>query len=162
MAQAQQDSPWLHIRVTDNDEGSKVSVNLPLSLVEIALEIAEAEIQRQSHVHFHDSDVTVEDLRRMWNELRDAGDADFVTVDEGDERIQISRQADKVLIQMTELESGEQKGRIEVPVTVVDALLSGDGEALNLRGALDELIRTQQGEIVMIDHDDAYVRILIE
>ena len=117
VAQAQQDSPWLHIRVTDNDEGSKVSVNLPLSLVEIALEIAEAEIQRQSHVHFHDSDVTVEDLRRMWNELRDAGDADFVTVEEGDERIQISRQADKVLIQMTELEAAlelqQLAGRLE-------------------------------------------------
>ena len=45
---------------------------------------------------------------------------------------------------------------------VVDALFSGDGENLNIRAALDELIRTQEGEIVMIEDDETSVRIWIE
>lgn len=161
--QAQEQAPWLHIRVTEEGEnGSKVNVNLPLSLVQVALDIAEAEIMREGHAHFRHSDVTVADLRRMWDELRAAGDAEFISVEEDDQSITVSRRGDKVLVEIEDLEEGTEKGRIEVPVSVVDALLEGEGETLNLRAALDELVRAQQGEIVMIDNDDTYVRIWIE
>lgn len=163
VAQAQEDAPWLHIRVNESGEhGSKVSVNVPLSLVQVALDIAEAEILKESHFDIDHSDITVADMRRMWNELRDAGDAEFVTVEEDDELIKISRQGSKVLIEMQDLENDTEKGRIEVPVAVVDALFSGEGDDLNIRAALDELIRTQEGEIVMIEDGDTSVRIWIE
>ena len=42
VAYAQQDSPWLHIRVTEEGEdGAKVAVNLPISLVQVFADIAE-------------------------------------------------------------------------------------------------------------------------
>jgi hypothetical protein len=163
MAQAQEDAPWLHIRVHETGEhGSKVSVNVPLSLVEVALDIAEKEILDEAHFDIDHHDFTVADMRRMWTELRNAGDAEFVAVEEDDELIKISRQGPKVLIEMHDLEDDTEKGRIEVPVGVVDALLSGEGEDLNIRAALDELIRTQEGEIVMIEDDETSVRIWIE
>ena len=163
IAHAQEEAPWLHIRVNEAGEnGSKVSVNLPLSLVEVALDIAKTEVLHEAHFDLDHSDITVADLRRMWGELRDAGDAEFVTVEEDDELIKISRAGSKVLIQMQDLDDDTQKGRIEVPVAVVDALLSGEGEDLNIRAALDELIRTQEGEIVMIEDDETTVRIWIE
>jgi hypothetical protein len=163
VAQAQEDAPWLHIRVDESGaHGSKVSVNVPLSLVEVVLDIAENEIFEESHFDIDHSDITVADMRRMWDELRNAGDAEFVTVEEDDEFIKISRQGSKVLIEMQDLDDDSEKGRIEVPVGVVDALFSGEGEDLNIRAALDELIRTQDGEIVMIEDDETSVRIWIE
>jgi hypothetical protein len=163
VAQAQEDAPWLHIRVDESGaHGSKVSVNVPLSLVEVVLDIAENEILEESHFDIDHSDITVADMRRMWSELRDAGDAEFVTVEEDDELIKISRQGSKVLIEMQDLDDDSEKGRIEVPVGVVDALFSGEGEELNIRAALDELIRTQDGEIVVIEDDETSVRIWIE
>ncbi len=163
VAQAQEEAPWLHIRVNEGGEdGSKVSVNVPLSLVEVALDIAESEILEESHFDIDHSDITVADMRRMWNELRGAGDAEFVTVEEDDEIITISRRGSKVLVEMQDLDDDSEKGRIEVPVGVVDALFSGEGEELNIRAALDELIRTQEGEIVVIEDDETTVRIWIE
>lgn len=160
-----QDAPWLHIRVVEHgDSGSRVNVNLPLSLVEVALDLAEAEIAREGHFHMHHSDVEVADLRRAWSELRDAGDAEFVTVEEDDEHVRISRQGDRVLIEIRDArtEDLEETGRIEVPVSVVDVLLEGEGNELNLRGALQELVRTQRGDLVRIEDRDASVRIWIE
>jgi hypothetical protein len=46
---------------------------------------------------------------------------------------------------------------------VVDALLSGEGEQINIRAALDEMIRSAtDGEIVFIEDGDTTVRIWIE
>lgn len=161
-AQAQEETPWLHIRVTESGEhGAKVSVNLPISLVEVALDIAEDHVRHEGHLDFHDSDITVADLRRMWDELRAAGDAEFVTVEEDDELVKISRAGDKVLIEIEDPEDGTQKGRVEVPVAVVDALLSGEGEELNFRAAFEELVRIQEGEIVVFEDDETSVRIWI-
>lgn len=162
-AQAQEDAPWLHIRVSESgSHGGKVSVNVPLSLVEVVLDVAKTEIIHESHFDLHDSDITVADMRRMWTELKSAGDAEFVTVEEDDELVRISRQGTKVLIEIEDLDDNAQKGRIEVPVSVVDALLSGDGEELDVGAALEELVRIQEGEIVMIEDDETTVRIWIE
>ena len=166
LAQAQQDAPWLHIRVTENDEGgTRVSVNLPLSLVEVFADIAEQEMRSGRHdIDFDDHDIQIADIRRAWNELRDAGDAEFVTVEEDDRFVRISRTGNIILIEMEERndDRDNETGRIEVPVSVVDALLSGEGEQLNIRAALDELVQVTSGEIVFVENDDTTVRIWIE
>jgi len=169
VAYAQQDSPWLHIRVTEEGEdGTKVAVNLPVSLVQVFADMAEKEIEKElsghgSHmdIDFDDHDIQIADVRRAWNELRDAGDADFVEVEEGDEYVKISRAGNTILIEFDE--RGEDgSGRVEVPVSVVDALLAGEGERLNVRAAIDEMIASASGEIVFIADGDTTVRIWIE
>ena len=166
LAQAQRDAPWLHIRVTEEGEdGTKVSVNLPLSLIGIVADIAEQEIRREtSHIdlgEFEDHGISIADIRRAWTELRDAGDAEFVTIEEDDEMVHISRAGDIILIEFEE-NDGDNSGRVQVPVSVVDALLSGDGEELNIRAALDQLVATSSGEIVLVEADDTTVRVWIE
>lgn len=166
LAQAQQDAPWLHIRVTEEGEsGTKVNVNLPLSLIQVVADIAEKEIGREaSHIdlgEFDHHDISIADIRRAWTELSAAGDAEFVTIEEDDEMVRISRAGDKILIEFEE-NDGDGNGRVEVPVSVVDALLSGEGEQLNIRAALDQLVSTASGEIVLVETDDTTVRIWIE
>jgi len=168
IVQAQEQAPWLHIRVTeDGESGAKVSVNLPISLIQVFADVAEKEIAKElsgqgSHldIHMDRHDVGIADIRRAWNELRDAGDADFVEVQEDDEYVKISRSGDRILIEFDE--DGDQKGRVEVPVAVVDALLSGDGEQLNIRAAIDELVDGASGEIVFVEDGETTVRIWIE
>ncbi|MFQ5744035.1 MAG: hypothetical protein ACE5HV_10655 [Acidobacteriota bacterium] len=162
LARAQQPSPWLHIRVVENgDEGRKVSVNLPISLVAVALDVAEAELHRQGHQLRHEG-FEVEDLRRIWKEVCAAGDAEFVTIEDDEQTVRISRQGERVLVEIEDPDEGTQKGRIELPVSVVEALLSGGGEDLDMRGALEELVRTQVGEIVRVEKDETSVRVWIE
>lgn len=168
IVQAQEQAPWLHIQVTEaGEDGAKVNVNLPVSLIQVFADIAEKEVAKElsgegSHldIDMDHHDIQIADIRRAWTELRNAGDAEFVEVQEDDEYVKISRSGDRILIEFDE--GGDENGRVEVPVSVVDALLSGEGEQLNIRAAIDELVATASGEIVFVEDGDTTVRIWIE
>ena len=167
-AQAQ-DAGWIHVRVTE-DEGASVNVNLPMSLISVAMELAQKHVfdgdmdfgdEFDGHVRFgHGNDFEVEDIRRMWAELRDAGDADYVQVQDGDENVNIYRRGDTVYIEVDE--DAEDKVRLQIPFSVVDVLLDGEGAELNLVGALNEMARSNNGEIIQVNDGDTTVRIWID
>ena len=167
-AQAQ-DAGWIHVRVTE-DEGTSVNVNLPMSLISVAMELAQKHAfdgdmdfgdEFDGHVRFGgDHDVEIEDVRRMWAELRDAGDADYVQVQDDDEMVNIYRRGDTVHIEVDE--DGEDKVRLQVPFSVVDVLLEGEGNEINLVGALEEMANSNNGEILQVNDGETTVRIWID
>jgi len=156
-----QDAQWIHVRVNEQD-GAKVSVNLPVSLLEIALEIAEKEAFKGTpglHLGDH-ADIDVADLRRIWNQLRESGDAEYVNVQDNEETVRIFREGDRVLIHVND--GDDETVRVEVPFSVVDTLLQGEGDELNFAGALRELAATNNGEIVQVRDGDTDVRVWID
>lgn len=159
-------TPWIHVEVDESgDDEAHVRVNLPLSLVEVALEAAPekpVKIVKKGHIHLHhvEGDIDVEDLRRVWQELRQTGDAELLSVEEKNQTVSIRREGDRVLVEVDEREDGD-KVRIQVPVSVVDALFSGDGPELNVKEAVSEL-KTLRGDIVRVDDGRSKVRIWID
>ena len=164
---AQQASPWIHVEVVEqNEKASTVNVNLPLSLAEVALEVAPDKIVKEGKIKLPNNDISIADLRKLWNELRNAGDAQFVTVKEDDQDVSIARRGDKIEIRVQEAGSPDNPKKasnvhVDLPVTVVDALLSGEGEELNFKNAIAQL-RTQRGDIVRVRDGDSNVRIWID
>ena len=157
-----QKSPWLHVQVTEAAKGgAKVDLNLPLSLAQIALEVAEDEMISGGQIKIHRSDVEVADLKRMWAELRAAGDAELVRSEEKDQIVSVSQRGGKVLVEVRD-RSGAQKVHIEVSGSVVDALFSGEGNRLNLRAALSQLSASDRGEFIKIDDGESHVRVWID
>jgi hypothetical protein len=51
--------------------------------------------------------------------------------------------------------------RVEIPVSLVDALLSGEGEEANIEAAIVEL-KKRRGDIVRVQDDDSHVRVWID
>ena len=51
--------------------------------------------------------------------------------------------------------------RVEVPVSLVDALLSGEGESANIQAAVAEL-QKRRGDIVSVREEDSTVRVWID
>jgi len=159
----QAQTPWIHIEVDENDaDASHVKVNLPLSVVQIALEAAPEKIVDHGRIRMHhvDKDLDVEDLRRMWNELRSAPESEWVTVEEKDETVTIRRQGEQVLVEVDDRKDGE-KVHVQVPLAVVDALFSGEGQELNLKEAISEL-KNLRGDIVRVEDGETKVRIWID
>jgi hypothetical protein len=162
-ARAEQKQPWIHVQVNqEGADGAKVNVNLPLSLIEVALEVAKDEALAGGEIEINHTDVSVEDMRRMWNELKQAGDSDLVTAEQRDELVQVSQRDQRVLVQVTDKTTGKTKVHVEVPAAVVDSLLSGTGERLNLKGALAQLGSQSRGEFIRIDDGDNHVRVWID
>jgi hypothetical protein len=156
-------TPWIHVEVDERGrEESRVRVNLPLSLVEVALEAAPEKIAKHSHIHLDHAhgDVDIEDLRRIWRELRRTGDAELFSVEEKNQKVSVRREGDRVLVDVDEHGSGETV-RIQVPVSVVDALFSAEGEELNVKDAVAEL-KKLRGDIVSVDDGESKVRVWID
>ncbi|HUG52099.1 MAG TPA: hypothetical protein VMR21_00795 [Vicinamibacteria bacterium] len=153
---------WLHVRVEEAGRKSKVAVNLPVSAVEAALQAAPETVMsggriKLGHRHNH---MSVADLRSMWKELKAAGDNEFVTVEEEDQTVRVARKGDLVLVHV-DRPSGRESVRVEVPIDVVDALFSGQGEELDLRAAF-ALLQNRRGDIVRVQDKDSTVRIWID
>jgi hypothetical protein len=175
-AAAQTSTVWLHVRVEEALKPSKVTVNLPLSVVQAALESAPELIEEHCKLHMGEKGgMKVADLRRVWKQLEAAGDAEFVTVQSEQEDVRIRRQGDMVQVFVTEKPGAAQPAkaeaakparhhgqvRVELPVSVVDALLSGEGEQLDVQAAVAEL-QKQKGDLVRVDDKDSKVRIWID
>ena len=158
---AQQAKPWIHVHVTEGDEGTNVRVNLPLSVIGVALEVAPEKIFEKGKLKLKNADVSIADLRKLWTELRSAGDASLVEVEGKDGFVRIIREANLIIVKVDQGKEKETQVRIEIPVEVVDALLEGEGEELNLRGAIEQL-QNQRGEIVRVVDGDTHVRIWID
>lgn len=155
--------PWIHVEVMeDGEEGAKVKVNLPLSMARIALEMAPEDVFAEGRMQIDDHDFTIDDLRELWKELRESGDAEFVTVEDGDETVRVFRKGDRIFVQTDEDGEGDETVRIEVPVALVDALLSGRGDDFNYDAALAALEDMDETDIVLVRDGDDVVRVWID
>ena len=159
-AWAQSDT-WIHVRVVENDDGNKVSVNVPLSLAQVALEVAPRDVMEKGRLKLREKDISVADIRRLWAELKASGDANFVTVEDKDKNVRVARAGNYLHVDVDDRSGKNEKVQIRMPLTVVDALLSGDGDTMNIGAALNQL-KGQRGEIVTIDGSDSQVRIWID
>jgi len=170
-AAAQTGTVWLHVRVEEVKQASKVSVNLPMAVVEAVLKASPEIIEKHGKIHIGDHHgMKMADLRKVWKELAAVGDAELVTVESEDENVKVMRKGDLVQVFVDnkakpgkdgKAAKGGEEVRVEVPVSLVDAFLSGEGEEGNFEAAVAEL-QKRRGDIVRVKDDDSNVRIWID
>lgn len=159
---AAQAKPWIHVQV-EEAKGSKVHVNVPLSLLEIAMSAAPQRVFDDKHIRINGRhDLKIADMRRMWAELKAAGETEFVRVQDEDDDgvVTVSRKGDLVQVRVEGGRKSEQV-MVDVPVSLVDALFSGEGEELNIKAAIGELSK-RRGDIVRVQDAKDTVRVWID
>jgi len=153
-------SGWLHIRVEEGSKSSKVAVNLPLAVVEAVLAAAPDTLERHGRLKLgKDSDVSIAQMRTIWKELKNAGDMDFVTVQDEGENVKVGRRGG--LVQVLVDKGGKEQVQVQIPVPLVDALLAGEGDELDVKRAVAVLAK-QRGDIVQVKDGAESVRIWID
>jgi len=170
-AAAQTGTAWLHVRVEEAKQASKVAVNLPMAVVEAVLKASPEMIEKHGKIHLGDEHgIKMADLRKAWKALADAGDAELVTVESEDENVKVMRKGDLVQVFVDKkakagkdgkASKGGEEVRVEIPVSLVDAFLSGEGEEGNIQAAVAEL-QKRRGDIVRVRGDDSNVRVRID
>src|SRR5689334_16969511 len=159
---ADTDDLWIHIRVLDSKDG-RVSINLPISVVEKMGNVMPADTHGKSSLRFDDEDITVSELREVRADLRKHPDATFITVDEADSKVRVAKIAGNLVVRAHETGAGrKEQVEMKIPGAVVDALLSSPGEQLNMGAAMKALARHGEGEIVTVTGDGETVRIWID
>lgn len=170
-AAAQTGTAWLHVRVEEAKEATKVAVNLPLTVVEAVLKASPEMIEKHGKIHLgEEHGLKMADIRKAWKALSQAGDAELVTVESEDENVRVMRKGDLVQVFVDNKPKAGKDGkpakggeevRVEVPVSLVDAFLSGEGEEGNFEAAIAEL-QKRRGDIVRVNDDDSNVRVWID
>jgi hypothetical protein len=172
-----QSGAWLHVRVEEAKKASRVHVNLPMGVVEAFLKATPDLIEKHGKIHIgEEHGMKLEDLRKAWTELRSVGDAELVTVESEEENVRVARKGDIVQVLVdkkarpaaeaapgekpTKARAGEEV-RIEVPVSLVDAFLSGTGDEPNMQAAIAEL-QKRRGDIVRVRDGESDVRVWID
>jgi len=155
---------WIHVRVDEQGRhGDKVRVNLPLSMVASILPNIEADDFHGGRIHLDGHDEwDAPRIRAIWKAAKDAPDGEFVVVEGEDEDVRVSRDKGFLLIKVDEHGRRGDKVDIKVPVTVVDALLSGEGDELNITAAIEALSEHSDVDLVSVIDDDSHVRIWVD
>ena len=152
---------WLHVRVEEGGSSpEKVSVNIPLQMVEAVLPLIEAEGFSGGKVHWRHWDHGQHDgfdLRAVLDALNESPDTNFVTVQSDGESVRVAKESGFIIVSVDE---DDDKIRVRLPLDVVDALL-GDGDEIDLVAGLRRL-GDYGGDLVTVTSDDESVRIWID
>ena len=154
---------WLHVRV-DEADGAKVKVNVPISMVEKAIAMVPQEHLRHGKIHLDDfsDDFSVVELRELWQEIKESPDMTFVTVEEDDESVRVWKEAGYLKVHVIDGGQSNEQVDVQIPLVVVDALLSGDSEELDIEAAIRALVAEGEGELVTVSGDDETVRVWVD
>lgn len=157
---------WFHLKVDDRSgDGAEVTVNLPLNLIEMAFEMIPEELSQEVstelEVELNDAGFDVDQLRRLWDEVRFGEDATFIQVREKDTEIRVSKQGD-LFVAETVGDTAETRIDVRFPLQVVDALFSGPDDRLDFAAAIRALADYGSGDMVTVRDRDSSVRIWID
>lgn len=162
-ADARADGLWFHLQVHEGKEDAHVVINLPLSMVEKSAGFLRGKGENGSgRIRFNDTEMSKSELQDMWKELRRQKDTTFLSVQETDGKVKMAKRGNYLMIQATETGGKRENVEIKIPVTVVDALLSGPGQELNIAAGLQALVRAGESEIMTVTGDDETVRMWID
>jgi hypothetical protein len=154
---------WIHIKVDgQKTKEERVAINMPLSMVRNLSGVISDDDRHHGRMRLHDHDYDVSELRRAWQEIERGPDANYITVKDPNSDVKIAKRGDYLEMRAADRNGNREEVEARVPLSVVSALFSGDGDEINLDAALAELARHGQGELLTVHSEDETVRIWID
>ena len=163
-APATKQDRWLHIRVDNPDSKDEtVRVNVPLELAEKVLPTIHRERLQSGKVKVDRIDCHGVDLHALLDAVRSSKDGEFVTVQSKDADVRVAKQGSYLLVHAVDKNRSKKSlVEVKVPMRVVDALLSGDKDELDLVAALHALSAQGDTELVSVKDEENTVRIWLD
>ncbi len=161
LANAQTNKQWLHVRVdTPKKGGETINVNVPLALAETVLPLIKEHEVQGGRIRFDQKDITTQDLRKIWQAVKEQGNAEYVTVDTADTHLRVAMEGQYLIVRTDE--RSKSQVQVTLPAKVVDALLSGPEDTLDLLAAVRALQESGAKELVSIKDDETNVKVWID
>ncbi len=164
---AQPAERWLHVSVNSTDaDGETVRVNVPLALVEKVLPAINKNMLQSGKIRVNELRVNEVDLRAVFEAVRDTKDGEFVTVQSRKNNVRVAKEAGYLVVRVREMKEArktdkpdekpaalfEERVDVRVPMSVVDALLSGAKDELDLVAAVRAL--SAHGDTILVTVED--------
>ncbi|HTR48520.1 MAG TPA: hypothetical protein VMM16_14155 [Verrucomicrobiae bacterium] len=144
---------YLHVHVDDPTDGTKVNVNVPLSMAEKILPAINNQDLHGGKVWIRHADMSGVDLRAVLDAVKTAPDSEFVTVKDNESDVRVAKANGNILIHVTDKRNKDQKVDVTVPMKIVDALVNTEkNDELDIAAALRAL--SDAGDILLVTVQD--------
>jgi hypothetical protein len=155
---------WLHVRVNNGESKDEtVRVNVPLDLAEKVLPSIDRDRLHGGKVKIDEIDCHGVDVRAVLDAVRSSKDGEFVTIQDKNSDVRVAKQNAYIYVHVID-KNGSKKSRVEVkiPLKVVDALLSGKKDELDIAAGLRALGAQGDTELVSVKDNESTVRVWLD
>jgi hypothetical protein len=155
---------WLHVRViSTNSRGETVRVNVPLELAEKVLPAIDHDRLHKGKVRIGCMDCDGVDVRTIFEAVRNTRDGEFVTVESNDADVSVTKKDGQLLVHVHEKNKPKHSQvEVKIPMKVVEALLSGSKDELDIAAGLHALAGQGDVELVSVKDDDNTIRVWLD
>lgn len=155
---------WLHVRVINsNSKDESVKVNVPLDLAEKVLPAIDHDRLHGGKVRIGCMDCDGVDIRSLFDAVRTAKDGEFVTVQSKDADIAVAKKDGQFLVHVHEKNKPKMSQvEVKVPMKVIEALLSGGKDELDIAAGLRALGNQGDLELVSVKDEDSTIRVWMD
>jgi hypothetical protein len=155
---------WLHVRViSTNAKGETVRVNVPLELAEKVLPAIDHDRLHNGKVRIGCMDCDGVDVRTLFEAVRSSKDGEFVTVQSNDADISVMKKEGMLYVHVHDKNKPKHSlVEVKVPLKVVEALLSGSKDELDIVAGLHALAGQGDVELVSVKDDDNTIRVWLD
>jgi hypothetical protein len=164
-AAAQAPEKWLHVKVEDKgSKGEIVKVNVPLSLAEKILPAVNVDRLKGGKVRIETAKIHDVDMRAILEAVKGTQDGEFVTIESNKDNVRVAKSGGYLLVKVREVKKDGQQEEVDVkvPMTVVEALLSGDKNELDVLAAIKALAAHGDTVLVEVRGDKETVRVWVD
>ena len=153
---------WLHVKVEDSKNGEKVRVNVPLRVAEAILPALNLDVIKNGRIRMEEIHTHGVDLRAVLEAVRTLDDGEFVTVESQEETVRVSKEGRFLLAHIQEGGDKGEQVAVKVPLALIDALLSGEKDELNITAAIRALNELGDEVYVAVTSRDETIRIWVD
>ncbi len=154
---------WLHVRVEKTGEdGEIVRINLPLRVAEKVLPAIEAHELEGGKLRIHEAHIHGVDIRAVLEAVKTLEDGEFLTVESQKENVRVAKQGGYLLVMVDERKEKAEHVDVKIPLRVVEALLSGEEDELNILAAVQALSEHGDDVLVTVESENETVRIWVD
>lgn len=154
---------WLHVQVDETGKnGERVRVNLPLELAEKVLPAIHTGKLRDGKVKVSEAKIDEVDLRALLDAVRTTKDNEFVTVESNHENVRVAKAGGHLLIKVREGKDKANTVDVSIPFPVIEALLSGGKDELDILAAVRALSAVGDTVLVTVKDESSNVRIWVD
>ena len=152
---------WLNVHVSDHSDATEVKLHLPFSMVLTLIDAVQTDELRNGKVHI-DIDHAEVDWVAIVEELKRAPEGEFITIEEPDAHVVVSKKAGLVSINVNEDGDHGEKVQIWLQEPLLAAFSVDADNRLDLRALIASLETLGNGELVRVESSDADVRVWVE
>jgi hypothetical protein len=148
---AQPTERWIQVTVQDiGEKGEIVRMNLPFSLAENLLPELTADKLQGGKFKLGDLRIGGLDLRGLLDAVRQTRDGEFVTVRSEKKDVRVAKSGGYLLAEVHTKGEAEERAEMKMPLTVVEAMLSGRSDELDIVAGIRALRTFPDTELLYV------------